>query len=115
MSVIKLYPYKRNITVRDDEDVYLKIKSGTTANSLDTKIDIPSEDDPEDLSGNGTRLLGTGADLKKERTIILTILENAVSNPPFVCKFFINENEEPIVNHSKNKRRQMIKLRLIFS
>lgn len=96
-----LFRYPRTQAVADDETVILKIVLPDPGSASHHIIDLPG---PDDLEGDGDIeiALGTGAELKVERTIIFS---NPVNVSPHVTEVRIQYflNDKLIVDHSNKK------------
>lgn len=110
-----LYKYDHTVSVTDEQPVYLKVKlpdSGSTAHHI---VDLPGPNDTEAINDFQT-YLGTGAELKKERTIIFTKAANISSTTADVkVNYYINDELlEPHSNPKTEDPSPQIKLKLIF-
>lgn len=110
-----IFPYKKNYAVSDDAVVKLKIKFPDAGTAGYHSIDIPGPDDKE--AYNECEIpLGTGKQLKKERTIIFSKVSNMNINVETVrINYFLND--VLILEHTNTKQidySPMIKLTINF-
>ncbi|MCK6639438.1 MAG: hypothetical protein L6Q81_05080 [Bacteroidia bacterium] len=98
-----IYRYRREIKVADGDQVRLRIEFPDNATAAPHIIDLPGTDD-RDRTNEVNEMLGSGATLKTERTIINSKPFNFDKNNPYVrVNYYINEKLEVAHTNPKNE------------
>ncbi|MDR8392463.1 hypothetical protein NC796_15015 [Aliifodinibius sp. S!AR15-10] len=98
----KTYRYKDlEFPVADDEDVQFTVEFVSDGNMVQTVVNTPGDNDPE-IDGEGTKLLGKGADLRGTQTICFSDAANPVPNEDHI-RINFKINDKLLVEHSNEK------------
>lgn len=99
----KTYRYK-NLThaLADDEEANFTIKFISDGNMGQTVINVPGDNDPE-IEDEGTVLLGTGEDLRGEKTVSFSTIQNPVPEEDTISIEY-SINDTVLVEHENDKQ-----------
>lgn len=97
-----IYTYNETVSVGDNEDVILTVQHPNGGATIShNAIDVPGPPYHE-LTNQGSVLLGKGADLKSERTVIFGSASNTDENEPNIKVDYLI-NGQTLINHSNPK------------
>lgn len=98
----KTYNYKDLVfPIGDDETANFTVEFISDGNRGHTTIDVPGSNDPE-IPGEGTVIIGKGKNLRGERTVSFSIVENrAAMEEEIRVRYLINGKQ--ILEHINPK------------
>jgi hypothetical protein len=98
----KTYRYKNlSYPVADETDVNFTVKFISDGNMGNTVINVPGPKDPEILN-EGTVFIGKGKSLRKEPTIIVSVIDNLNPNEDkIIIEYLLNDQ---LIQRHKNSK-----------
>lgn len=99
----KMYTYKNlSFPVADDALVTLTVTFAVPSTFGGTTVNIPGPNDPEIGPEGGSKVIGNGAALRGQSTVILSTLHNLIPEIPDIeVEYFLNGKS--VVKHSNPK------------